>query len=363
MVKKIKDVVEGNGDCGFLAAAKVIIDLYRRRQLDKSIARGDFDGLFAVYAQHYPSLIEPTLSPKENIDKLLSSLNPKTLISSLAFSMRQYAVDRMLAELENYQGAFCDNTEGTSPLDMRKPGTWIDGGALRALFSGLNVKAKVVMPNFTACIHGDNKGKGATSACAEFVELSLSGGHYSPVVAPETKEYFSAQTASSSIIPPKNVSYLDPTFDEVQSAIIERTIEAPDREAERQATRVLETFDVKSLLRLYRDKMSNSDYLPRKIEEVVADCNGDVTFAVAILEDVLPADTHVLKAQLVQALAKQVYVEPDYFDVIKDKAAVIANIQGRSGLFSHQPAVRDSRCSAQTQEAPSPVSQTPVLCA
>ncbi len=135
--------VGGQGDCGFRAVAAGLVDNF----VTNPRMRGDLLNKvlpqhFNYFPQHRPTVVGLT-TPAERMQQLINQVRMPELIQSLAYTLRQIAVDELCAHPANYRGAFANQHEYTSPEQMRKASTWIDESAIAALAQALDVPIEV----------------------------------------------------------------------------------------------------------------------------------------------------------------------------------------------------------------------------
>lgn len=293
MTKPNIDVAH-NGDCGFESIAASLIDLHRAGELEDAHEQKKLYQLLEVYLSYFP--MRPKLPTSKAIfDDLIETVPPRQLVQNLAFAIRQHAVNVMVADPGRYPGAFTDKTEGTSPATMRKPGTWIDGGALAAFCNSTQIPVNVQFGSRSIPLYDGPK------VCKKPIEMTLSGGHYQPTVKDPT--YFNRDRAIPKS-PPAVIAYDDPSSEKIHERI--RQMIMQDEKRDKEITEKLSTLSVEKLIECYQKQMYRSDYLINKIVMVTAEQGGDLFFENAIKHNTISEDPK-LKAALVQALGKEIY--------------------------------------------------------
>ncbi len=290
-----------NGDCGFESIAARLIDLQRKKKLQGT----PLDSLFKVYRFYFPNE-SASFSDEEVFDHLIKTSHPRLLVKHMAFALRQYAVNEMVAHPEDYPGAFADNTEGTSPAKMRRPGTWIDGSALAAVAKGLKIGVVIHCGEVAIPFYESNQPR----ECKEDVDIILSRGHYQPYVS--DPDYFSQVTPTVTANLPIVQSH-DPTLEEINKKI--QQFERIDRKREANAHHILEQLSTEDLVTLYQQMLPYSDYLPNRILMVTDKYDGDLFFYSAIIHNEMDiTNEEVLKGELLHALSKQAYIDKNFYE-------------------------------------------------
>lgn len=289
--------VGGHGDCGFRAIAAALVDqlLTKNNFPVNARPRGIEDLFKRILARHFKLFPMKHASGLKTVTERVRDLvdSPARMVDSpakmaefidkLAYTLRQIAVDEMVTYPENYRGAFVDDTEGTSPAEMRQPSTWIDETAIAALANALHipVTVKIVEPNKeipAMKYHGQAESQGVGE-----VVMQLQGQHYIPRVS--QPERF--QLVANQPVPPIEPNPEQGKPDPEMPAILAR-IEAEDN-------RLLAEFDYyKSLLSnmvqygnlnkdqlisMYVKGLGSSDYLRGRIRQVGLEYGNEHFFA------------------------------------------------------------------------------------
>ncbi len=268
--------VGGQGDCGFRALAAAIIDKalsdkLRSRELTKSLLQQHFN----YFPEQQP--LGHLLTSTDQIELMSKTpFSMAKLIQTMAYTLRQIAVDEIVAHPEIYRGAFFDKNETmpTTPSAMRLETTWIDETAIAAIANALNlpVQVKVV-----------NKGKelplqlqyGKTDTAGSLrgkpVIIQLQDNHYIPQVS-QPERFEKVRTISVDPLQPASIGNNDPEMEQILA-----TIKAEDQrlldEFEDTRTRLLAAVTAgeitqNGLLDIYVHGMQKSDYLQGRVKYV-----------------------------------------------------------------------------------------------
>lgn len=289
--------VGGRGDCGFRAIAAALIDklLTKNNYPIHSRPRAVEDLFKMLLARHFKLFPMKHASGLKTVTERVRDLvdSPARMVDSpakmaefidkLAYTLRQIAVDEMVAHPEDYRGAFVDNAEGTTPAEMRQQSTWIDETAIAALANALHVPitVKIVEPNKEIPAMKYH-GKEASQGVGEVV-IQLQAQHYIPRVSQPERFQLVANQPVPSLEPNHEQSKPDPEM----PAILAR-IEAEDK-------RLLAEFDYykslltnmvqygnlnrEQLISMYVKGMGSSDYLRGRIRQVGLEYGNEHFFA------------------------------------------------------------------------------------
>jgi hypothetical protein len=180
--------VGGYGDCGFRAIAAGLIDLYDSDKIPVNIAVHR-DMLRIIISRHYDYFPRQEIVKKgakygEKFKDLIDTQPRSVLVETLAFTLRQLAVDEICKKPQLYRGAFiADNNVAVSPEEMRKPTTYIDETAIAALSKVLNLPVQVTIVQRSKKL--PNKliyNQEAESKVAPKIAVRLENKHYIPKV-------------------------------------------------------------------------------------------------------------------------------------------------------------------------------------
>jgi hypothetical protein len=128
-------------DCGFRAIAAGLVDLLSRHHLIK----GKELLLTTILTRHeslfkYTSDSATLSTASQKIQKLITKIPLNQLITELAYTLRQIAVDELCANPTLYPDAFIDHpNHSSSPEHMRHPESWINESSLLALSNRLRL--------------------------------------------------------------------------------------------------------------------------------------------------------------------------------------------------------------------------------
>ena len=263
--------VGGMGDCGFRSVAAGIIDNFLAHPhlnpelLAKVLARH-----FTYFPSHRIA-IPGLVTPGERMHYMIQQIRMGELVQSLAYTLRQIAVDALCANPELYPGAFVGEAqqEKVSPEYMRRPATYIDESSIAALAETLKMPIKVRMVEagkelpLSFCYSQESM----NPATNPEVGIRLKNQHYVPLVyAPDRFTQVAARPAQ--MLKPSTVAdskVCDPDL----AAILVRVEEENKRlVSDFESTKNLLNAMVNAgeltkndLLDLYIKKRTQSDYL------------------------------------------------------------------------------------------------------
>lgn len=296
--------VGGHGDCGFRAVAAGLLDHFlispqsTRPIINKILARH-----FVFFPAHRPARASSQL-----VESVLHKVKMSELIPSMAYTLRQIAVDEMVASPVHYPGAFVQDNEQTSPQSMRQVHTWIDESSICALAHALELPIEV---------HVVQQGK--TLALPPL--LYHPTAHDYPIVIELERQHYRPCLL-------KPASFSSDIYDCVQiPALVEQVVDDPDMQGilkqiaiaeahvkmayEKHHTRLLTMVNAgelskDDLLNLYIKGMNRSDYLVGRVKHVDHEYQSDF-FSRAIARPTHAADISfedAMIAELVHALAR-----------------------------------------------------------
>jgi hypothetical protein len=281
--------VGGNGDCGFRAIAAGWIDNFLHYpQLDKESLSILLENHFKYYPEHRPELTG-LVAPKDKMSRLIGAIERPRLIQALAYTLRQIAVDKMVSSPVEYQGAFVENNESTSPAKMRHHQTWIDETSVCALADALNVPiqvravfpgAKIPMPP------REYNAQSFNFVTNPRIEIELENKHYRPYLL-DNASFESDVYDSQPFIAPVMHAVAEEDMDKILQVIKEEDARI---EAEYLSTRARLSGMVRAgeltkdmLLELYIKGMGHSEYLQGRVRHV--DLEQKATFFSEAIED------------------------------------------------------------------------------
>lgn len=210
--------VGGNGDCGFRSVAAGFIDnCLSHQHMDADLLHN----ILTAHFKYFPTHGVKSGKLQEQIQRLIAEVPLSELLKSLAYTLRQIAVDELCQNPALYRGAFVGNTdEGTSLEMMRKAFTWIDESAIAALANALKMPIDVKFMNRTDDIPRTLSFEYNQRAINPKVVIQLQGKHYIPQV--RHKDYFTGVKAglSSELKPVVDLNVQrDPSLTEILAKI------------------------------------------------------------------------------------------------------------------------------------------------
>ena len=261
--------VGGNGDCGFRAVAAGLIDhvLTHPHAMPSSL----LNTLLEQYVRYYPNK-KPTLpglvTPLERMQQLIKQMRMRELIETLAYALRQLAVDELRAHPEQYPGAFIHMHEGTSPRQMEQATTWIDETSIAALANKLDIPIEVQVYERLKTL--PLKRNYNVDSKNPPVVMKLENAHYMPRLV--LAERFSMAYQQPLSLWQSEVEVDDPSFDDVLAKTIEvdkRIVTTFEETYNKLSVMVSDgELNKEDLLSLYISSMNNSDYLQGRIAHV-----------------------------------------------------------------------------------------------
>lgn len=268
--KKVAFVnVGGNGDCGFRSVAAGFLDNFIAQNRVKNdvlakVLKKHFQ-LFPSHCTHVAGLV----TPSERMQMLLDKISTPELIPSLGFTLRQLAVDELVANPSKYRGAFTNINEGTSPESMRKENTWIDESAIAAIAQVLQtpIKVKVVQADRELPYSLNYNEQGTNPK----IVVQLQNKHYVPRVA-NVERFSKATSLAARNIAPQSIENTDKSIEQILKEIAEDD-KRINSEFEANKTRLTTMvfageLNKKDLVTLYVNGMNNSDYLQGRTKYV-----------------------------------------------------------------------------------------------
>ncbi len=319
VVAKSRTIVNvgGNGDCGFRSIAAGLIDNFIAfPHLNKTLLSKVLRRHFEYYPRHRPQMVG-LATPNQLMDLVLKKVATPELIQSIAYTLRQFAVDEMIENPVKYPGAFVQHNEQTSPAEMRNSQTWIDESSISALAKTLDVPVEVRLITSGKELASPPlkyNSQANHSATNPSIVIELERQHYRPrLLNPDV--FKSNVYESKPVLQPVNKAVADCDMPEILRKIAaeeKRTV------AEFEGTRDLLTTMVgageltkKNLLDLYIKGMGTSDYLKGRVKYVDQEHQSDFfSRAIAQLPSHSPSQMHddAIVAELVYALARAISV-------------------------------------------------------
>lgn len=330
----------GNGDCGFRAIAAGIVDKLLQWPV-KQEAPAYLETLLQAHARYFPEQCNSIkrLPPLAQIQWLIKNTPMPVYIQSLAYTLRQLAVNELFAHPAHYRGAFVNQHEKTAPEKMRQAQTWIDESAIAALSNALQLplEVRVTGPRqpLYMRLQYNTPSISNGSILKEPVVIELNQGHYRAYVSDENVFSLAARHP----MPPKASPLVSPKESDPPLAELLAQIAAEDERMTRHFNHLHQQLThmnrddqlPKSLLvSIYCQSMKNSDYLQGRVAAVGYEYGHDY-FHQAILASqkmkLTPASLeatheHALVSELIHAIARAVAIgqlqEHDVFNAIDD---------------------------------------------
>lgn len=309
--------VGGNGDCGFRSIAAGLVDnFFTHPHLNKTLLNHILQRHFIYYPVHRPNLSEEE-TPHQLMSRLLKKVTMSELIQTMAYTLRQLAVDEMVKNPVQYPGAFVQNHEHTSPAEMRQPQTWIDESSISALANALNLPIRVRLISSGKELSSPPLTYHSQSRHATMnppVVISLERGHYQPSLL--NPRIFQSNVYDSKVqMSPVQTVVTDSDMPEILKKIAEaeaRTVAAFESTRDCLTAMVTAGELTKSrLLEVYIKGIVSSDYLQGRMKQVDKEHQADF-FSRAIADH--PSHTITSKhddaivAELVHAIARAISI-------------------------------------------------------
>ena len=283
--KKALVDVGGQGDCGFRAVAAGIVDNF----LINPRLKGDLLGnLLPRHYNYFPQHrhnVSGLITPAERMEQLITQVRMPELIQTLAYTLRQIAVDELCAKPAHYRGAFANQHEQTAPEIMRKPSTWIDETAIAALSNALDLPIEVNMVS-----HGKElpvRLQYNISSKNQGVVMQLQDVHYMPRVTHSERFTTVKSQQASRIKAAEDVASTDPSLTEILTKIAEENkhlVHEFENTRNRLSAMVAAgELNKQDLLAIYIKGMATSDYLPGRVKYIGIE-HGNQDFFAAIMK-------------------------------------------------------------------------------
>lgn len=213
-----------HGDCGFRSVAAGIMDgflvhpLFNQELLSKILLRH-----FTYYPSHLLKL-EQEVTSSQLMEQLISEVPLPQLIETMAYTLRQFAVDEMIANPKlEYSDIFEQVRKPTDWVLMRKHNTWMDKSSLLGLANALNIPIdiRVLIPGkelFAPPFSCNPNVENSTSNPKIMIELE--GKQYRPRL--ENPNFFNATAYENPlplIAPTNNEITEHPDFSHIMSIL------------------------------------------------------------------------------------------------------------------------------------------------
>ncbi len=279
--------VGGNGDCGFRSVSAALINnvLFIKSSANQALAKKILE-LHADYFEQKAT--RPLLTAAQRLEELLKipAYRAQFLVE-LAHALRQKAVDELSAHPEDYQGAFVEGNENTSPQKMRLQSTWIDESAIAALAKAFEVPIEVRVVEPSKELHANQKKwhrnynfeentnrpvSAQTHTALSPVIIKLQGSHYIPKV--NNEEFFkSINRVTIEPLKPKIVDHSrDPELAEALAkiAVTDQKILEEFQSTVKRLTGMVQAGEMtkENLVDIYIKSLNQSDYLQGRIKYV-----------------------------------------------------------------------------------------------
>jgi hypothetical protein len=335
--------VGGAGDCGFRAIAAGIVNKVLVENQNSPELRALLQRHYQYFPQHripvrLPTgpegvryILDPRATAFNNHSLQLNNRAMAELIQTLAYTIRQMAVDEMVAHPEKYRGAFIGPENESMPTSveaMRLAGTWIDETAIAAaaVATQFPIDVRVVAPGkeVPLCLH-----YGVQNSRQTPITIQLQNQHYIAQVNDPARFEKITSVAANTVYPQK-IKQTDPELKEVLTKIA------------KEDERLLKTFeDVKGrltaavaagevsreqLLTIYISGLNQSDYLQGYVgiehgnQKFFADLKAN-TSDLDIIRMQYDSQEDQITQQLVHAIARAVsinHLDPaEVFDKIE----------------------------------------------
>ncbi len=168
---------------GFNAIAVGIIDnfLIYPRRMSGPLLKTLLDCHFGYFPEHrttMPGLVTAT----ERMQYLIKRVGMRELVQSMAYSLRQMAVDELCAHPNLYHSAFVWHNVQISPEELRKYTTQMDANSIAALAKMLNMPIEVQVIERLKTLPMRLRYNHLTDTGIPPVVIRLLDGHYTPRV-------------------------------------------------------------------------------------------------------------------------------------------------------------------------------------
>lgn len=256
--------VGGKGDCGFRASAVGIIEKSLLEKRNNPELGNLLKRHFELFPDQNPKLRLST--PVEVLNHLQNHPGMAAFVRTFAYTLRQIAVDEIVAHPHIYRGAFYgygNEARPVSPAAMRQEFTMIDETAIAALAKATNIpiEVRVVEPNKRIplrLVYGDARN-------TKPVVIQLENEHYTPRVL-NTSRYQHVKALADRIpMTPQRMKIEDRELSEILVRIKaedERLLaEFESSKAPLQAAVTAGEITREELIDIYISGIKTSDYL------------------------------------------------------------------------------------------------------
>ncbi|KTD28762.1 OTU domain-containing protein [Legionella israelensis] len=211
-------------DSGFRAMAAAIVDGFytSSRRFDPVLKR-----FLSQYYLYYPEFkLRGLMTVTDHMNFLCETNNlgvgKPELLNTMAFVLRQMAVDEMLKHPDLYRDAFIEAKKGKSSLqDMRLPGTPIHKVCMAALASVLDVPVQLSVKEAHKELPSRLQyNKKAEVSGKPLVQIQLNGQYYFPKLK-NPERFKSVTQRQARKVNPRELEKQDPSITEVTEKIAE----------------------------------------------------------------------------------------------------------------------------------------------
>lgn len=185
----------------FHAAAVALIDHLRYALMPANSLKKLLDGFFTHFPQYKPT--QAYLTPAQRMATLLSNPRKSELVECMAYTLRQLAVNELLAHPLNYPDVFANFTDKTSINSLRDLTTVLATEALDALAQALDI---AIALSFKERNKPLRRCEIFNKECTTQLTLQVQAGIYYPQVRNKADFVYVGQLA---INPPKPVICAD----------------------------------------------------------------------------------------------------------------------------------------------------------
>lgn len=243
-ISKIRAMVNVgvDGDCGFRSVAAGLIDNFlTHSHLSLDLLSKVLTRHYSYFPQHRP-VLNGLIQANDRMKAMLEAFSKPELIQTMAYTLRQFAVDEMNTNPEKYVTVFFHDSTEMSLESMRKPETWLDINSIKALANALNmpIEIRVVELGKELPLPPLNYPKAIKiSATNPKVVIELEAHHYRPLLLEAGVFRSDIYQTLPMILPQAGECSTDRTLSEIRAMI----------EAEEQ--RVIDKFET------VRDNLTN----------------------------------------------------------------------------------------------------------
>lgn len=329
------------GDSEFLSIAMGLLDnfLLAHPQLSVELLNTFLTHHFSLFEEQRPE-IPDAMSSVLQMHQLIKQMSRQmvVLVKTMAFTLRQLAVDEMCRHPSQYRSAFVKNHDYISPDMMRCPGTWIGESAFAALSKVLKmpVEVRVIEPGkrLPKCLRYSAFEENTPSNPS--VVVRLEGFHCAPRIM--LVERFEQTALLLQKMPDgKRIEHLGPSLEDIIAKIAEddkRMMKVFIQVYNRLSAMVNATeLNANDLLASYVTVMPHGEHLTSRVKYVCLEQGNQRFFDVIMWgqreahHDILPINDKAvdkqMAAELIGALARAISLNilqiDDLFDYFEEK--------------------------------------------